>query len=56
VALAYARSKSGSRLDLAQQMGVQLSTIDSHIKEVFTKLNVHGRLELAEMIWKYGWK
>lgn len=56
VAVAYAKSKSGSRLDIAEQLGVQLSTINSHIKEVFTKLNVHGRLELAEMIWKYGWK
>jgi DNA-binding CsgD family transcriptional regulator len=56
VALAYATADTGSKLDLAERFGVQLSTIDTHIKNIYTKLGVHGRLELAEKIWKYGWK
>lgn len=56
VALAYATDTSCSKLELAERLGVELSTLNSHLKNVFTKLDIHSRHELVEMLWKNGWK
>ena len=39
--------------DIAQQLFVSPHTVDAHLKHIFTKLDIHSRVELTVLTMKH---
>ena len=52
----YAKAASGlSDKEIADQLNISEQTIKNHLKNIYSKLNVNGRLQSIIIGYKYGW-
>ena len=54
--LLYTDPAVPTMLAVAERMGLERSTVETHRSKVATKLGVHSKAELVRMVLEHGWK